>query len=159
MSAGFSPLSLGTETDGSLVQPAARAALYALKPTVGSTDHRGVWTLSKRFDAVGAIAKSVSDLALATEMLHTMEVRSRLPEDGYLSFLSKSFTGLKVGFLDESQWHLPPQMCPQIPSVVQQLVRGIWPTSGSATDLHNRMAHTSLLLRRFGMPELRYSIR
>ncbi|KAF2257469.1 amidase signature enzyme [Trematosphaeria pertusa] len=121
VSAGFSPLSLGTETDGSLVQPAARAALYALKPTVGSTDHRGVWTLSKRFDAVGAIAKSVSDLALATEMLHTMEVRSRLPEDGYLSFLSKSFTGLKVGFLDESQWHLPPQMCPQIPSVVQQL--------------------------------------
>lgn len=121
VSAGYSPLSLGTETDGSLVQPAGRAALYALKPTVGSTNTSGVWTLSTRFDSVGAMAKSVSDLALVTEMLHTKDVRAKLPPSGYTSYLTKSFKGMKVGFVDPTIWHLPPSMCPQIPHVVEQL--------------------------------------
>ncbi|KAF2110417.1 amidase signature domain-containing protein [Lophiotrema nucula] len=117
VSAGYSPLSLGTETDGSLVQPAGRAALFALKPTVGSTDLTGVWTLSLSFDSAGAMAKSIVDLAFTTELLHTQEVRAKLPKDGYTSFLTKTFQGLKVGFLDPAVWHFPPRMCPQIPSV------------------------------------------
>ena len=123
VSAGYSPLALGTETDGSLVQPAARAALYALKPTPGNVKVDGTWTLSSRFDAIGAMAKSVADLSITTEMLHTDHVRSTLPADGYASNLTKTFEGLKVGFLDPLKWHLPERLCPQIPSVVQELVR------------------------------------
>ncbi|CAG9998783.1 unnamed protein product [Clonostachys byssicola] len=121
VSAGYSPLALGTETDGSLVQPAARAALYALKPTPGSVKMDGAWTLSHHFDAIGGMTKSVTDLAIITELLHTDQVRSKLPTGGYLSSLSKSFEGLKVGFLDPEIWHLPERLCPQIPSVVQEL--------------------------------------
>jgi amidase len=121
VSAGYSPLALGTETDGSLVQPAARAALYALKPTPGSVKVDGTWTLSSRFDAIGAMAKSVTDLTIVTELLHTDRVRSTLPADGYASNLTKTFKGLKVGFLDPAEWHLPERLCPQIPSVVQEL--------------------------------------
>jgi amidase len=68
------------------------------------------------------MAKSVTDLAIITELLHTDQVRSKLPTGGYLSSLSKSFEGLKVGFLDPAIWHLPESLCPQIPSVVQELV-------------------------------------
>ncbi|KAF2682905.1 hypothetical protein K458DRAFT_453191 [Lentithecium fluviatile CBS 122367] len=42
VAAGFSPLSLGTETSGSLTSPASRAALYALKLTPGSVSIKGV---------------------------------------------------------------------------------------------------------------------
>ncbi|CAH0023746.1 unnamed protein product, partial [Clonostachys rhizophaga] len=121
VSAGYSPVALGTETEGYLVQPAARAALYALKPTPGSVKMDGVWTLSHHFDAIGGMAKSVTDLALITELLHTDQVRSTLPKDSYLSILSKDFENLKVGFLDPILWHLPEGLCPQIPNVVQEL--------------------------------------
>ncbi|CAG9953360.1 unnamed protein product [Clonostachys rosea f. rosea IK726] len=103
VSAGYSPIALGTETDESSVKV------------------DGVWTLSHRFDAIGGMAKSVTDLAIITELLHTDQVRSKLPTGGYLSSLSKSFEGLKVGFLDPAIWHLPESLCPQIPSVVQEL--------------------------------------
>lgn len=122
VSAGYSPLALGTETDGSLVQPAARAALYALKPTPGSVKVDGVWTLSSRFDAVGAMSKSVADLTVVTELLLTDRVRTTLPTDGYTSNLTKTFKGLKIGFLDPKEWYLPERLCPQIPSVAQELV-------------------------------------
>ena len=123
VSAGYSPLALGTETDGSLAQPAARAALYALKPSPGSVKVDGTWTLSTQFDAVGAMARSVIDLSIITELLHTDLVRSTLLAGGYTSRLTKSFKGLKVGFLDPAEWHLPERLCPQIPSVVKELVR------------------------------------
>lgn len=42
IAAGFAPVSLGAETDGSVVQPATRVALYGLKATYGSTDVTGV---------------------------------------------------------------------------------------------------------------------
>ena len=51
------------------------------------------------------MAKSVSDLVLVTEMLHTESARSKLPENRYLSFLTNNFSGLKGGFLDELQWY------------------------------------------------------
>ncbi|KAL5119079.1 hypothetical protein ACEQ8H_003003 [Pleosporales sp. CAS-2024a] len=121
VSAGYSPLGLGTETDGSLVQPTGRAALFAMKPTIGSTLNDGIWTLSSQFDAVIALTKSVLDLALMTELLHTPEARPKLPQDGYRSFLTKTFKGLKIGFADPAIWHFPPAMCPQISSVVKQL--------------------------------------
>lgn len=43
VAAGFSPLSLGTETSGSLATPSSRAGLYALKLTPGSVSIEGVW--------------------------------------------------------------------------------------------------------------------
>lgn len=42
VAAGFAPMSLGTESDGSIVMPACRAGLYALKITRGTVDDTGV---------------------------------------------------------------------------------------------------------------------
>ena len=72
----------------------------------------GTWTLSFRFDAIGAMAKLVADLSITTGMLYTDHVRSTLPADGYASNLTKTFEGLKVGFLDPLEWHLPERLCP-----------------------------------------------
>lgn len=82
----------------------------------------GVWCLSPEFDTVGAMAKSVVDLATVTEILLSTTHQSP-PERELSSFLTKSFEGLRVGFLDPKEWHFPPEACPQIEEVVKQLVK------------------------------------
>ena len=121
VSAGYSPITLGTETDGSLVQPAGRAALYALKPTVGAVNTEGIWTLSKTFDVVGAMAKSVADVAIVTECLLKDSARQSLPKDGFASFLTGSFKNLRIGFLSPEEWHFPAKMQKQVKSATEQI--------------------------------------
>jgi amidase len=55
VASGFSTLAIGTDTIGSLITPANRAALYALKPTVGQVPMDGIFNLSKTFDSVGGM--------------------------------------------------------------------------------------------------------
>lgn len=70
LAAGFAPLALATETDGSMVQPASRAALYGLKATVGllSTEETTPW--SSLTDSIGGMANSPQDLAALFEVLN-----------------------------------------------------------------------------------------
>jgi amidase len=122
VSAGFSPIGLGTETDGSIVQPAARAALYAIKPTPGTTEMDGIWMVSDVFDAVAGMAKSTRDLALVTEIVLNDDARSKLPKDGYLSNLKTNFSGLSIGFLDPGVWRWPPHVQKQEEGTLEQIV-------------------------------------
>ena len=96
MAAGFAPVSIGTETDGSLVQPATRAALYGMKATVGTVKTAGIQPISPAFDSVGGMAKSAMDLANLMSIL----------QDGksYDPYMKKSWKGLRVGFVDPKLW-------------------------------------------------------
>lgn len=58
VASGFSTLAIGTDTIGSLITPANRAALYALKPTAGQIPMDGIFNLSKTFDAVGGMVST-----------------------------------------------------------------------------------------------------
>ncbi len=91
---------LGTENDGSIVQPASRQALYALKPTLGPVTAEGTWSVSKSLDTPGAMARSAFDLAAATEALLNLLARAELPTNGYQSSMSTSFKGMKLGFVN-----------------------------------------------------------
>lgn len=100
VAAGFAPISLGTETDGSIVQPASRAALYALKPTFGSTSSRGIMPVAPSFDTVGGMAKTVKDLADITGVISGGK--------DFSTYLRKSWTGLTAGFVDPNIWQPAP---------------------------------------------------
>lgn len=60
---GFCPAALGTETDGSIVYPAAMCGIAGLKPTVGLVSRTGVIPLAHSQDTVGPMARCVRDLA------------------------------------------------------------------------------------------------
>lgn len=63
VSAGFASLYFGTETDGSIVLPANRAALYGIKATVGSVSAVGVIPVAPKLTgSIWVMAKSVWDL-------------------------------------------------------------------------------------------------
>jgi amidase len=67
MSAGFAPLSIGSETSGSICMPANRAGLYSMKATGDTVPMDGVFALSRDFDGLRGMAKPSEDLAFVDD--------------------------------------------------------------------------------------------
>jgi amidase len=67
--ANFAAACLGTETNGSIVSPAAACGVVGIKPTVGLTSRRGVIPISASQDSVGPLARTVADAALVLEAI------------------------------------------------------------------------------------------
>lgn len=103
---------MGTETIGSIITPASRAALYALKPTVGVQDAEGMYTLTDFFDSPGPMGISASDVIALTEILleRTFDI-------------DPSWQGLAVGFVDPTVWKMAEAMCRQYEGTAEQMVR------------------------------------
>ena len=70
VSAGFAPVSLGTETGGSICMPANCAGLYSIKATWNTVPLTGVLTLSRDHDSIGPMAKCPQDIALLMNLLN-----------------------------------------------------------------------------------------
>ncbi|KAG0650131.1 amidase [Hyphodiscus hymeniophilus] len=105
VSAGFAPFSIGTETGGSLVYPASKAGLYAMRPTHGSVSAKGCFRISRSFDGIGGMAKTAADLAMLIEVILTPEASKRVPGGGFVSVMKgkAGLEGLRIGFVD-SKW-------------------------------------------------------
>ena len=69
VSAGIVPLSLGSDTNGSIRVPASLTGVYGLKPTHDALPMEGVFPFVASFDDIGPFATSVADLRLAWEVL------------------------------------------------------------------------------------------
>ena len=63
------PLALGSQTNGSMIRPAAFCGVYGFKPTHGLIPRTGVLRLSRTLDHVGVFARSIEDTALLAECL------------------------------------------------------------------------------------------
>jgi Asp-tRNA(Asn)/Glu-tRNA(Gln) amidotransferase A subunit family amidase len=69
VAAGMVPLALGSQTNGSVIRPAAFCGVVGLKPSHGTISRSGVLLLSKKLDHVGIFARSVGDAALLLDVL------------------------------------------------------------------------------------------
>lgn len=107
VAAGFCPLGIGTDTIGSLITPASRASLYALKPTPGEIPTDGIFCLSKTFDSPGGMAKSATDLVNLMNMLMAPSDHEfgSVPQ-GHNFKIRKDWDGMKIGFTDASIWKM-----------------------------------------------------
>ncbi|KAK4220846.1 amidase signature domain-containing protein [Podospora fimiseda] len=121
ISAGYSPISIGTEADGSICTTASRAALYGMKPTVGTTPKDGVFVISATFDTVGAMAKYVEDLAILVGYVQENGAESNGSFPNYQDLLQKDWSGLRLGFVDPDKWQLPPGLVTPIEEVSAQI--------------------------------------
>ncbi|CAM8901626.1 unnamed protein product [Rhodiola kirilowii] len=102
VAANMVAVSLGTETDGSILLPADWNSVVGIKPTVGLTSRDGVVPLSARMDTVGPICRTVSDAVHVLDAIvgydprdpeATAEAAKFIPKGGYIQFLNKD--GLK----------------------------------------------------------------
>lgn len=92
VAAGLVPWAVGTETDGSIVNPASRCGVVGIKPTVGLVPGDGVVPISHAQDTAGPLARTVSDAAALLEMLSGK------------SFPVTPVAGLRVGLLRRKFW-------------------------------------------------------
>ena len=69
LAAGYAPLAIGTETDGSIVCPASLNGVVGIKPTVGRVPAQHVVPISASQDSPGPMARSVRDAALLLDVL------------------------------------------------------------------------------------------
>jgi Asp-tRNA(Asn)/Glu-tRNA(Gln) amidotransferase A subunit family amidase len=63
------PLTLGTQTGGSVIRPAAYCGTFAIKPSFGAINRAGAKFLSESLDTIGIFSRSAEDLGLALEVL------------------------------------------------------------------------------------------
>jgi amidase len=110
------PFSLGTETDGSIINPAERNAIVGIKPTVGLTSRAGVVPESHTQDSTGSFGKSVRDAVYALDAMYgpdprdnrSLEQIGKTPDGGYVQFLTdkSSLKGAVFGLPWASFWAL-----------------------------------------------------
>ncbi len=86
---------MGSECDGSIVQPACRAALYGMKATPGIISGEGAFPTSRVFDSHGGMAKTPNDLAMIMGLLMNKDFESSL---------RSSWEGIRIGFVDPMLW-------------------------------------------------------
>lgn len=116
VNASFAVLGIGTETGGSIQNPAAAQALVGVKPTYGLVPLEGVVPVDATYvDVVGPLARSVREAALALDVLAgptledpaTFSAVDHIPPDGYAAALSetalegKRFGLVGTGWRDE----------------------------------------------------------
>jgi len=95
------PLSLGTDTGGSIRQPAAFCGVVGLKPTYGRTSRYGLIAFGSSLDCPGPLARNVSDAALMLQVLAGADPKdstsSIQPVPDYLAALAEGVRGLRIG--------------------------------------------------------------
>ncbi len=69
VAAGMVPLALGSQTNGSVIRPAAFCGAYGFKPSHGLVPRSGILRLSRTLDHVGLFARTLGDIALLAEQL------------------------------------------------------------------------------------------
>lgn len=103
LAAGMVPLALGTDTGGSIRNPAAACGIVGLKPTYGRVSRSGVFPLSFTLDHVGPMTRSVTDAALSLQAMAGDDPRdassARTEVGDYRSALEQGARGLRVGFV------------------------------------------------------------
>ncbi|KAG0157702.1 hypothetical protein PDIDSM_4887 [Penicillium digitatum] len=116
VSANLVPIALGTETDGSVINPAQRNSIVGIKPTVGLTSRAGVIPESTHQDTVGTFGKTVRDAVYALDAIYGIDPRDNYtsaqegltPVGGYAQFLTNqtALKGAVFGIPWESFWAL-----------------------------------------------------
>ncbi len=101
--AGLFPVALGTDTGGSVRNPASVCGIVGLKPTYGLVSRRGVFPLSFTLDHVGPLTRTVSDTALMLDAIagHDPEDpgSSPTPSRQFGRLLDRGVRDLRVGFV------------------------------------------------------------
>ncbi len=101
VAAGVTPLALGTDTGGSIRQPAALCGVVGLKPTYGRVSRYGLVAFASSLDQVGSLSRTVEDAALCASVLcgadpHDATSASEVVPD-FRSALAEGAGGLTIG--------------------------------------------------------------
>jgi aspartyl-tRNA(Asn)/glutamyl-tRNA(Gln) amidotransferase subunit A len=100
VAAGLVPLTLGSDTNGSIRVPAALCGVFGLKPTYGRLSRAGVALFSSSFDHIGPFARSVQDIATVFDVLQGEDDRdpicTKRPPELVLPQLKQDISDIRI---------------------------------------------------------------
>ena len=105
LAANLTPITIGTDTGGSIRQPASFTGTVGLKPTYGSCSRYGIVAFASSLDQAGPMSKDVKDCALLQEIISTYDEKDSTSVDfkrnEYSKELTKNIKGKKIGIPKE----------------------------------------------------------
>ena len=145
VAADFAVATLGTDTGGSIRQPAAFCGVVGVLPTYGRVSRYGLIAFASSLDRVGPLTKSVKDAATVLQVIAGQDdmdaTSSDLPEEDYVGGLAKPVDGLRIGVPEE---YFGEGLDPEIGSAIEGVLAGL-KTAGC-------------VVKRVSLPHTKYAI-
>jgi aspartyl-tRNA(Asn)/glutamyl-tRNA(Gln) amidotransferase subunit A len=142
--AGFVPLGLGSDTGGSVRQPAALCGVVGMKPTYGVVSRYGLIAFASSLDQIGPLSLSVADAALLLEVIAGHDPMDTTclaqPAPPARRSLERGVEGIRVG-------------------VCRELVEGAAPTvAGRVDEAAQALAKEGAVVDEVSVPEMRFGL-
>lgn len=126
VAANFAVATLGTDTGGSIRQPAAFCGVVGVLPTYGRISRYGLIAFASSLDRVGPLAKNVKDAATILQVLAGQDVMdatsSDRPVDDYVGSIAEPVEGLRVGVPEE---YFGEGLYPEIRAAIEDVLAGL----------------------------------
>ena len=136
VASGMAPVSLGSDTGGSIRQPAALCGVSGLKPTYGRVSRYGLVAFASSLDQIGPFAKNAEDIALMLQSIAGYDRRDStsvdIKVDDYLGGIKNGIKGLKIGLPRE---YFIEGLDPEIEKSVRAAVKIFDDLGASVTDV------------------------
>ncbi|MCH7686856.1 MAG: Asp-tRNA(Asn)/Glu-tRNA(Gln) amidotransferase subunit GatA, partial [Planctomycetes bacterium] len=120
VSAQMVPLAVGSDTGGSIRQPASFCGVVGMKPTYGRVSRYGLVAFASSLDQIGPLANDVPGAAILLEVLAGYDCRDstcvNLPVPEYSRTVEEPLSGLKIGIAGE---HFTAGLDPEVESAVR----------------------------------------
>lgn len=145
VAAGMVPAALGSETGGSVRQPAAYCGIVGIKPSYGRVSRYGLVAFASSLDQVGTFGRTVADAAALLEVISGPDPRdstaANVPAPVLLPELENGIEGLVVGVPKE---YFPPELDERIARLCR--------------DAIERLREAGAVIRDVSLPHTRYAI-
>jgi aspartyl-tRNA(Asn)/glutamyl-tRNA(Gln) amidotransferase subunit A len=126
VAAGEAVYALGTDTGGSICQPAAYCGLVGMRPTYGLVSRRGVTAYASSFDQTGPMTRTVRDNAAVLDAIAVRDPKdgmaarfAPIPEGGYVGAIEDTFGNPVIGYVEEFSNGLNPAVRDAIERALQ----------------------------------------
>lgn len=126
VAAGVVPFTLGSDTGGSVRQPAAFCGVVGIKPTYGRVSRYGLVAMASSLDQISPVANNIEDCALVLQTISGKDAQDAtsldVPVPDYLSEIKQDIKGLKIGVPKESFGEgVDPAVVTTVRSAIDQL--------------------------------------
>lgn len=135
VAAGFAAMSFGSDTGGSIRQPAALCGVVGVKPTYGRVSRYGLVAFASSLDQIGPFTHTVADAALALQVVcgHDPMDSTSIPEPlpDYSSVLDRGVDGVRIGRITD----LPAGADPDVAERVEQAFDALQAAGATIVDV------------------------